>query len=359
MDVPQFRTEIQAWLKDSGKLKEMQTRLRSEMIQQLRSGKKQIQPPSRPPSAKKLALNTLILEQLMRSECWYSASILASEAHFPDDSAPPMLDPGPLNRDTFVPQKLSDESLSQILSQLEMPSRVDSETLRIAYYRNPSDSLLEVLLQTLAGQDSGTLTSRPMLEKLDQIEALIRSKRDKNRDHELLNRLDHLKANLDKRSDTGPENYDSVHSVSEEGSSVASSSSRGLDTGATESRTARDNTHQAELEALKNELALTRRELDTAKATQSDLQDLKLIIASQKGELDRLRSALEVREAHKPQIPTRDLGFASAATNRQPSTRCVPQTESGVGDFLHQIRSKVDHLYQTSVSIDKEFSELN
>lgn len=80
MDKDKFVREIETLLHDNGAIKEIKTKLRSELVQILLN-KKQLQVTKEVTDRDK-AVNLLILEHLMQNGLWYSASILASEAEF-------------------------------------------------------------------------------------------------------------------------------------------------------------------------------------------------------------------------------------------------------------------------------------
>ena len=80
MEKEKFVSEIQNLLHENGAVKELQTKIRSELIQILLN-KRHLQP-SKEMSEFDKSLNLLIIEHLMQKGLWYSASIMASEAEF-------------------------------------------------------------------------------------------------------------------------------------------------------------------------------------------------------------------------------------------------------------------------------------
>ena len=76
--------EVREWLEESGILKEMQTRLRAKMIERLmdrsKKGNNSRLNNDFPPSKSAAALNSLILEHLLRARLWYTAAVFTREA---------------------------------------------------------------------------------------------------------------------------------------------------------------------------------------------------------------------------------------------------------------------------------------
>ena len=88
MDSIRMAAEVREWLEESGILKEMQTRLRAKMIERLMDRNKKskkgnnsrLNNGSSSPSKSASALNSLILEHLLRARLWYTAAVFTREA---------------------------------------------------------------------------------------------------------------------------------------------------------------------------------------------------------------------------------------------------------------------------------------
>ena len=80
MDKAEFINEIENILHENGAIKELQTKIRSELIEILLN-KKQLQPCKDVTDVDK-SVNLMIIEHLMQNGLWYTASIMASFFHF-------------------------------------------------------------------------------------------------------------------------------------------------------------------------------------------------------------------------------------------------------------------------------------
>ena len=80
MDKSKFISEIENILHENGAIKELQTKIRSELIDILLN-KRHLQPCKDITDSDK-SINFLIIEHLMQNGLWYTASIMASEAEF-------------------------------------------------------------------------------------------------------------------------------------------------------------------------------------------------------------------------------------------------------------------------------------
>ena len=148
MDKEQFASEVEQLLHENGAIKELQTQLRSELIQILMNKK---QPKvSRDFSDRDKTLNLLIIEHLMSKELWFTCSVLASEAEFIE--SPPEIETvitSGTNRRSrrHNPAKLSTASISNILRHLDIPNLSSQMgSMEDFYLKNRSKSFLDLCL---------------------------------------------------------------------------------------------------------------------------------------------------------------------------------------------------------------------
>ena len=148
MDKDKFVAEIEQLLYENGAVKELQTKMRAELVQILLNKK---QPKvTRDLSNFDKALNLLILEHLMLNGHWYSASILASEADFLEP--PPEIETVTTpNAGTFKrhnPAKLERSTILNIIRALKNPGLAcQTSQIELAYETNRSKSLLSLCLE--------------------------------------------------------------------------------------------------------------------------------------------------------------------------------------------------------------------
>ena len=150
MDRDNFVHEIEKLLQENGAIKELQTKLRSDLIQILLH-KKQPQV-SKDISDFDKALNLLIIEHVMQKGFWYSASVMSSEAEFIEP--PPEIETvltgssGSIKR--YDPAKFRHSSIANILRSLNNPN-LSSKMLEIEekYLKNKNKSFLSLCLTSL------------------------------------------------------------------------------------------------------------------------------------------------------------------------------------------------------------------
>ena len=155
MDKDKFVREIETLLHDNGAIKEIKTKLRSELVQILLN-KKQLQVTKEVTDRDK-AVNLLILEHLMQNGLWYSASILASEAEFIEP--PPEIETvltsnaGSFKRHT--PAKFSHSTLNNLTRVLDN-SLLNSEMKQLEgkYQQGRNLSYLSLCLNVSPPQSS-------------------------------------------------------------------------------------------------------------------------------------------------------------------------------------------------------------
>ena len=146
MDKERFASEIEQLLHENGAIKELQTQLRSELIQILMNKK---QPKvSKDVSDRDKTLNLLIIEHLMSKELWFTCSVMSSEASFIEP--PPEIETVITSGKKFRrhnPAKLSTVSIHNILRHMENPNLTTQlGQLEEFYVKNRSKSLLDLCL---------------------------------------------------------------------------------------------------------------------------------------------------------------------------------------------------------------------
>ena len=147
MDKEQFASEVEQLMHDNEAIKELQTQLRSELIQILMNKK---QPKvSRDFSDRDKTLNLLIIEHLMSKELWFTCSVLASETEFiePPPEIETVITSGNRRSRRHNPAKLSTASISNILRHLDIPNlSTQMGSMKDFYLKNRSKSFLDLCL---------------------------------------------------------------------------------------------------------------------------------------------------------------------------------------------------------------------
>ena len=146
MEKERFASEVEQLLHENGAIKELQTQLRSELIQILMNKK---QPKvSRDISDRDKTLNLLIIEHLMSKELWFTCSVMASEASFiePPPEIETVITRGKKTR-RHNPAKLSTASISNILKNLDNANlSAQLAALEDYYLKNRNKSMLDLCL---------------------------------------------------------------------------------------------------------------------------------------------------------------------------------------------------------------------
>ena len=148
MDKERFASEVEQLLHENGAIKELQTQLRSELIQILMNKK---QPKvSKDFSDKDKTLNLLIIEHLMSKELWFTCSVMASEAEFiepPPEIETVITGATKITKRRHNPAKLRTASISNILRNLDNPNLFSQmASLEDYYLKNRSKSFLDLCL---------------------------------------------------------------------------------------------------------------------------------------------------------------------------------------------------------------------
>ena len=148
MDKERFASEVEQLLHENGAIKELQTQLRSELIQILMNKK---QPKvSKDFSDKDKTLNLLIIEHLMSKELWFTCSVMASEAEFiepPPEIETVITSGSTITKRRHNPAKLRTASISNILRNLDNPNLCSQmASLEDYYLKNRSKSFLDLCL---------------------------------------------------------------------------------------------------------------------------------------------------------------------------------------------------------------------
>ncbi len=289
MDSSVFAEELEKWMRDSGKVKEMRTKLRADLVEAIRGRRGPDNNRSNSSTSAPLtsrALNSLFLEHLLRCGMWYTASVFSSEGEF-------LLDSGIKSASAPGDSKLSDEDISRLLSALDLDGLArESEALRVDYYRRRGASLVECLLRAVDRSRSSSSSVGSLLNRLEEIERLIKER--EVGDGRMEREVDGLRRKL---------------SRSEEESFSQS----------TQTVSSREEEKSNQIKELRDELEAAREEIRRLKE-------------------DRRKEELQRKE---------DDRRTEEDVLRGP-----------VDAFVSDVRSRVDLLYKSSVSIDKEFSQL-
>eukprot|EP00095_Tigriopus_kingsejongensis_P011123 snap_masked-scaffold645_size120276-processed-gene-0.2 protein:Tk11123 transcript:snap_masked-scaffold645_size120276-processed-gene-0.2-mRNA-1 annotation:"uncharacterized protein LOC100162417" len=312
MEADQFREAMLGWLEDSGAVQELRAQVRCRLIQGLRGRHRVSRPPTRAVGAPERALNHLVLEFLVNSGHWLSASVLASEAHFLSQLATESTDAptqgGPSQPPALA--KFPDSSLDLLFRWLRLPIPGASESLRTAYYREHRVSLLQVLLASLSSP-AGLSRSPDANWAHDQRRpSPARGAGSHMKDNRLKEALeDSLTSQL-----STPESSEAETSPSE-----ASVDSR--------------------VASLTQQLAVAHEEIERLHKTRQQLQQFQTTVEAQSRALELDRWCLD-----SPQPPP----------NREPLAEPGPAVGStSLDHFLSQTRQKVRGLYLSGVDIDQ------
>ena len=164
MDPEIFSLELQAWMQESGAVKELRTRLRKEMYDLLLKKKLpketkniNILNDKKTESDSDLGMNLLIVEYLMKKGMWYTASVMVSEAEFLED--PPEIEIVTTQKKSSnstkmsehkrqSPSKLSDESIIKILNGVfNFDCKEMLQNILLSYYHQKDASVLSLMLK--------------------------------------------------------------------------------------------------------------------------------------------------------------------------------------------------------------------
>ena len=246
MDEKQFAAEINSFMNESGKLAELRTKLRFDLIEALSKknlGKKK---KNTRKSEDNLALNSLILEHFLRNGNEYSASVFNSE----------------VDKNGFLiavekSDKLTDDELEEIVRILALKQQLDLESLKVSYYRRKDQSLLAAIFNEISSKNR----NEGLMEKLDKIENLLRNKSDK----ELVRKIEGIKDQLRDEGGMSPD-------------SSKAENSRRSDLYPTIS----------EVDSLREQLREARTQIEQLKSTAKEFDDLRLLVQAQKAQLEDL-----------------------------------------------------------------------
>ena len=358
MDSDRFAAELEAWMRDSGQVRNIRTRLRTDLVQAM-LGKKRggAGDKSAPAPAPTRALHSLLLEHLSRSGLWYSASVLSSEADLLLEGVSPA---GPSNgpppqHPSSLP-KLSDEQVARVLSALDLRGlSADPEALKVDYYRRAGASLLECLLRS--GDRGSGSGSSAVLRRLEGIERMVRRREE---DRRVARKVDRLRRTVEKKDSTAQEEQEedisqvsqTSHATTQTPSVVTGSGSpREESSRGTGSPEAEDHDIRSEAKELRVLLDEARREIkDLREREAAREKDLLRTLEAQKEEIAKMRRLLE--ETRASSAPNPNIDFAP---------RGLPgdlPADGHLADFLSDVRARVGLLHKSSQEIDKEFSKL-
>lgn len=158
MEKQKFVEQIQALLHENGAVKELQTKIRSELIHILMN--KRHLKPIKDVSEQDKAINLLVIEHLMQKGLWYTASIMSAEAEFIEP--PPEIEtvttssyPSGVSK-RQNPAKLSHLSIANILRNLNNADLASNlSAIDDDYQRSRSRSLLSFCLTNIHASEGG------------------------------------------------------------------------------------------------------------------------------------------------------------------------------------------------------------
>ena len=163
MDKELFMSEVKDWLVETGKVKELQTKLRADLIKAITNTKglkvkpatnAAVSATSQPADC---ALDLLVMEHLMTRKFWYASSVLASEADFGRFN-PPNIEETCLvgsnsqnkNAKTQHPVKFSTQEVHSVMGEMllsgQKPDQGFTDTVYGVYCRDRRVSLLQTLV---------------------------------------------------------------------------------------------------------------------------------------------------------------------------------------------------------------------
>ncbi len=321
MESNEFAEELETWMRDSGRIRELRTKLRADLVMAIRGKAKQDEQKNKANnnSDTSKAVNSLLLEHLSRQGCWYTATVFSSEAD--------------VLFETGSESKLGDQEVSKLLTALDLGN---SEALRVSYYRKKETSLLECLLRR--GKENEE--QQAVLERLEAIEQLVKQ------DQRMARRVDKLRKKLQESrspsSSAASPSYVEQEQVEED---VSRSSS--FMPSQSQSLTSPKNDNATELgrmlEEAKEEIKTLREE------SRGKEEELKRALEAQREQLAVVRELLEKKVTLEASNESTPIGY-----NRQNPN--ASQRDAKLDAFLTEVRGKIDSLYQSSVEIDQEFS---
>ena len=186
MDKESFISQVKDWLVETGTVKELQTKLRADLIraittQTAESGatkgrlKIKVNTSKNPETNHPFegALNLMVIEHLMTRKLWYSSSVLANEADFapfkPPDIEEVVITSASGNQTNVAnksqhPIKMTSSQISQVLDSLDdsresLPNPIFVDHTSSEYGRDRGVSLLEVLIHKFMTEKG--LASKP------------------------------------------------------------------------------------------------------------------------------------------------------------------------------------------------------
>ena len=163
MDKELFMSEVKDWLVETGKVKELQTKLRADLIKAITNTRGlKVKPATAAVSATSqpadCALDLLVMEHLMTRKFWYASSVLASEADFGRFN-PPNIEETCLvgnksqnkNAKSQHPVKFSTQEVHSVMGEMlqsgQMPDQGFTDTVYGVYCRDRRVSLLQTLVK--------------------------------------------------------------------------------------------------------------------------------------------------------------------------------------------------------------------
>ena len=153
MDRETFVSQVKDWLIESGAVRQLQTKLRSDLIEAItKSEDNRLKIRTKGNircSPEDGTLNTLLIEHLMTRGLWYSSSVMANEADFAPWQPPNIEETvvvGSGQSSQQHPVKMTDEQISGILNGMEA---LDVDHISSQYFRQRRASILDLIFAQL------------------------------------------------------------------------------------------------------------------------------------------------------------------------------------------------------------------
>ncbi len=353
MDANKFASEMETWLRDSGRLAELRTKLRADLVMELsrRDQRRPHQSDKRHPWTS--ALDELFLEYLRCCGRWYTASVFVSEA-------------GLVAAEDKVHRKLANESLTRILSALELPGLVKSDSLRVGYYGQEGEPLVASIIKELRCRRNTKGSGDQLLEILGEVELLLAREESNARiSRKLSKMMDRVKKSTRRQSTSGEDELSrSLLEGSEIPNGTRSESSYGrpsaspspTPTSLPESTPYRPAKKSNHVKALEAKLEESLKEIETMKKSLQSQKEADKVVADQHVEIETLKK--EVESLKNRLEPEKNHSNTFNRSADQAAHELIPSAASANAEldyFLSDVRSRVQLLYQSSQSIDNEF----
>ena len=333
MDREKFSSEVKNWLLESGRIKDLQTQLRRDLVQFLLNRKPLKKKSPKPEtSVKDASLNLLILEHLARRGHWFTASVMASEVNFGDLQN--LLKTWSLGQETDTPPKLKDMEVDAILKDSKVffwIGQDEQDRLKFEYYKSHDQTLLAALLTWISGnrQHITNQDSQADLTLLKRLEGLEQNLEREVRNRDVIRRVNATKKQL------------RALSLDHECSNASSANEASL----SEAIISKQSLSIEEGDELKRELKDAKEELKKLRSNQIEIEQLKKTVKLQRQEIDQLRLIMRKSEREKSD---------RHSVNRDTTSG----TDQGFENYLQKVKMKLADLSNSNAMIDEELVKM-